>query len=1112
MTWAGVVLWVFAGQVDRGPASPLFQGLSSENGLSHDIVWAIEQDRDGFLWFGTDSGLNKYDGYRFTVLKNDPNAADSLSDNQVRALCWDRQGRLWVGAAVGLNCHYPHTDRFFRFSHRPDDPHSLSYDYITALALDADGFIWAGTHRGLNRVNPETFAVERFVDLEPEWGPKLHPGVRALAADPAGGLWIGTGGGLYRYQSNPGRLRQWTREGEEGSRLTHHDVRALTRDRASNVWVGTTRGLNRLDPVTGRVERFLAGSGEPGGLGDNWISALLGGPGGEIWIGSKDGGLNVYHPQNRRFRSFTRGSDTAGRRPQISGNDIVSLFIDRSGLLWAGVYMAGLNKATLTPPPFREHVLNGAPVRARALYEDPRGDLWFGQAGGAVRWARRSERAQTLPLASPGGQDAAVIQLGDWGEGVFAVDVGGGAHLWRLGDAAFLPLAAAVGKTGERRAVHCLLATRDGALWSGSNQGLAKYDATADQWRPLDLGEGAVALERRRLTTMIQDDRGYIWVGSDGAGLLRVEPSSGATRRYYAWPEGGRGLSHNRVNQVFQDSAGRLWAAAMFGLNRYLPGEDRFEAVGRLGGFAPSAVFSLAEDFTGGLWLGSDRGLSRLVFADQGFEARHFDASDGLPPGGFLPRAALRDHKGALYFAGQNGVTRIENRRFHRRGQPPPVALTSFKAFDRSLDLGRGDFYSRGVTLKSWQRFFSFEYVALDFKDPQKNRYAYMLDGFNDDWIHTGSRRFGSFNDLPVGRYTLRIKAANSDGLWNETGLALPIRILPPVWKTLWFRLLLILSVAALVYGVHKARALLMERDHARLHALVEEKTVQLDETRQHVQDLSHQSGIFEITHGVLGQIVRQVGQLKTLALQLRELIKGDELAQFSQTSQALRDRVAAGGVFGEAESESLAETFLGMERFFRDKREAIDQLAIDLISQVGLMRDTIRVQHDYAKTSLYAQEVDLVLLLDDCLHLEHARMVSLGVVVHKNYSLRPKLLAPKTKLLNVLTQVVHNSLDALEAKVRGSRELRLQIRAGDGAAVVEIADNGVGFAADVQAQIFSYGFSTKDLHLGYGLHACANDMREMNGSIELESPGKGLGATARVTLPLDAGADRQRR
>jgi len=1107
MSWLLLSLCLQSGfrEID---AAPRFQNLNTADGLSHNIVWAIAQDRAGFIWLGTDSGLNRYDGHEFKVYKHDPDGPSSLSDNQVRALLWDREDKLWVGTANGLNCFFREADRFVRFYSRQEDPKSLDYNYITALAQGRDGVVWAATHRGLNRIDPGTLAVTRFSDMEPALGAGLSAGVRALAVGEDGALWIGAADkGLIRYDPRTSAQARWDTNSAQGRRLSGNEIRALAIDRDGGVWIGTTEGLCHLDPARDRTRCFPARLGDPRSLPDDRIQSLALDAENRLWIGAKEGGLSMFDPRERRFRTFARRQELAGLQSQISGNDIISLFPDRAGMLWAGAYMAGLTKISIDPVGFSLLHLPGSdrPALARALHEGPAGGLWLGMPGEAVRWDRQRGRMKRFGLTDGEGGPRTAVQFVNWRGTVAALDDAGGVRLLDPSASAAKPLAAPVGQAP----LQTLLVDADKRLWGVTDAGLAHYDPKAERWRANDIDplfDHSVA--RHRVTKLIQDRNGLFWAASEGVGLWRIDPHGAQATGYFYDPGNPGGLSHNVVNDLCEDSEGRLWAATVIGLNLYLPEEDRFRSFGRADGLSAVTIHALAPDDQGGLWLSALQGVAYLKLGAAAPEIRNFDASNGLQRGPFHPAASLRESSGLVYFAGAYGINYFDPGHLERRARPSPVVLTSFRVLDRELDPLREAFWSGEIALHSWDNQFSFEYVALDYRAPGRTRYAYKLEGFNDEWVEVGDHRYGSYNDLPHGHYVLRVKAANSDGVWGEIGRGVAIHVLPPIWKTGWFRVGLLGFALVIGYGVHRARALLMERDNQRLQRLVDEKTEELSATRQRFQDLAHQLGIFEITYGVLDQIGKQLASLKALALQIKRRINSGALDRLRRARLRLAKRLGSSDPLGVEAAEAIAEDFLELERVCVAQRADLDRLAGEMVAQVGLMRDTIRVQHDYAKTGLYAQDVDLDSLIDDCLSLERSRLRALDVHVARDNEGRPRhpparVHAPRIKLLHVLAHVVQNSLDALEAAPPGARRLEIRIRRDGDWIEILIGDNGVGFAPEMGAQAFAYGFTTKEGRLGFGLHASANAMRELGGDIALHSDGEGLGARAVIRLPL---------
>ncbi len=860
--WLPVFLWwALAANALASPAQPSVRFSSVDlgtAGLPQSTLAAIVQDRKGFLWVGTRDGLSRYDGYRFKNFRHDPRDPDSLSGSFVYTLHVDRTGALWVGTyAHGLNRFDAGSERFERFVHDPDDEASLGDNGVMCLLEDRDGTLWVGTRAGgLNRFDRQTGTFQRCRHEPDDPDGATHPPVRCALEDREGRIWLGLwGGGLRRFDRESGEFAQFRHDPDDPGSLGHNVVSALAEDADGFLWVATMGGgLNRLDPREGRFVRYPRNPARPE-LGPNadMIYTLLLDRQGSLWLGTYDNGLGRFDPKTGRFDHFPPkpGDPTA-----LGSNWVRSLWQGRSGELWVGLD-SGLHKLERGKGFLHYRHDSRDPEslahnQVRAIYEDAAGALWVGTNHGLDRLDRPTGKFRHY-RHDPRDPDS----LGH--DRILTIH--GGA---------------------------------DGALWIGSaGGGLNRFDPETERFRrylhdPKDAGGIASDIAY----PVLVDRQGAVWVGTDGRGLDAFDPVSGTFRHHVHDPDDDHSLSHNLVYGAFEDSEGVLWFGSANGLNRLdrrtgrftrffhdpgnpsslsdntvfcfyerrpgelwvgtdggldlMDGEGRFlDHYGRERGFPNETIHGILSDERDRLWLSCNRGLIRLD--PETGEVRTYDVHDGLQANEFLRRCYFKSASGELFFGGVNGFNAFRPETLTSDRLKPPVAITEFLLFNRPAPLERFDPESRlqasiaeteALTLTHDDQVFAFEFAALHYVSPDRNRYAYKLENFDQDWIETSAaNRLATYTNIGPGRYLFRVKAANGDGVWNETGASIAIRMLPPWHRSLpaYGLYIAVLAGLAAVYLRAQKRKLAKER-------AVNERLRQVDRLKdQLLANVSHE-------------------------------------------------------------------------------------------------------------------------------------------------------------------------------------------------------------------------------------------------------------------------------
>lgn len=823
-----------------------FDHIGIEEGLSQSSVRVILQDSRGFMWFGTEDGLNRYDGYTFKTFKPDPDVSDSLSDRWITAIVEDRDGYLWVGTRLGgLNRFDPRTEEFKHYLHDDAAPGSLVDNHINIMYLDREHNLWIGTPKGLDRYDPETDAFQHY---NPSQQPSTAgKGITAIYQDQRGRLWVGTtAGGLNRFYPRNDTFVPYQNNPNNPNSLSHSNVTAIAEDRDGVLWVGTRNGLNRFEPDTIRFDRFFHSDTEPGSIADNMINTLFVDSTGNLWVGTVNG-LDRLGTRGEGFVHY-RNDPTFSK--SLSYDYLLSIYEDRGGGLWFGTYGGGVNKYDRQRDHFsyyRHDPKNPKTLSGNFIFPifvDASGYAWIGTSGAGLNrfnWPTRQfvrfQHDPGNPNSLASNKVAALTQDQD---GILWIGTGDGLDRLDPGSSVFQHYKRDLANPTSLSAnvIYSVYVDSDNTLWIGTLNGLDRFNRRTETFvhyrsetnNPNSLSGGFV-------NSILEDDKGNLWVGTFDSGLNKLDRKTGKFTQYHFDSKNKLSLSNDSIQSIYQDSKGRLWiGTAGGGLNLYHPETDTFSYYLEKDGLPNGVVYGILEDDNGFLWLSTNFGISR--FDPQTETFRNFDADDGLQSNEFNSTAYAKGKKGEFYFGGINGLTIFQPSRINDSPYLPPVTLTSLTLDDAPISTDSSVETTQSVTLEWPQNSFEFEFAALSFNQPNKNQYAYMLDGFDSNWHLIGTKRDGRYTNLPGGEYTLLLKASNSDGVWNDEPARIRIQIIPPFWQTTWFRAFIALTVVGVIFGGIRLRTRAIQDRNRQLERLVRERTRALETRNQEIQAL----------------------------------------------------------------------------------------------------------------------------------------------------------------------------------------------------------------------------------------------------------------------------------
>ncbi|MDM8523618.1 two-component regulator propeller domain-containing protein [Desulfococcaceae bacterium HSG8] len=844
-----------AGNVQEGQAAMKaairFNRLTMEDGLSSGFVQAVLQDSQGFIWFGTRGGLNRYDGYSITAYHYNPQDANSLSGDYVTSLYQDSRGAIWIGTyGSGLNHFDPRTETFTRYQHDEADPGTLRGAVVDAIYEDRQGTIWAGTRQGgLNRFDQDSRAFTHYQPIRNDPHSLGGEYVTSIYEDDAGRLWIGTlGGGLNLFHPESQSFTRYQHDPAAPASLSHNEVTSVISAGAGLLWVGTSGGgFNLFDPDAGTFTRFTTENSE---LSDNRTVALLLDSQSLLWIGTESKGLNRFNPKTNTFALYL--PDPANPY-SISGDYVMKMIEDSAGIIWFATFGDSVSKFDPLSNRFRHyyHDANNpnslSNNRILSFQEDDAGMLWIGtDVGGLNRFDTRTgiftrypfidgnlpettdpQRLSTDTVTCIEKDNAGRLWLGTWNGGLNTFDLAAETFTYYLAD------------EDDPNALHSNTALSlhfdgESILWIGTDRkGLTKYDLTAETFTHyLADANNPNSLSDNTITDIYEDGEGILWLATRN-GLTRLDPSTETFTKYLPDENDLSKLSYPYVWRIHEDGDGALWITTRGGgLHKFDRATGQFNRYQKADGLPSNTLYCIYEDGQGCLWLSTTSGLTKFDPATETF--RTYDVRDGLQANEF-GWGGLKTRNGEMLFGGANGFNMFHPATLPENTTPPPLVLTEFLLFNKPVPIDPEGLlpqkiqYVTNIALSPENSVFAFEFAALSYASPEKNQFAYKLEGLEQEWNTVDSaRRFAGYNSLSPDEYIFRVKAANNDGLWNDEGLSLHITVLPAWWQTWWFKIVSAIALLGLIFIVYKARVESIEARNRKLEQEVRDRTAEL--------------------------------------------------------------------------------------------------------------------------------------------------------------------------------------------------------------------------------------------------------------------------------------------
>jgi ligand-binding sensor domain-containing protein/serine phosphatase RsbU (regulator of sigma subunit) len=743
-----------------------FNHLNVEDGLSQSVVTCILQDDNGFMWFGTQDGLNRYDGYSFKVFRNDPKDPKSLKDNFIFSIYQSNEGPLYFETQQGnFHVYNPSSESFSIVNKDSVNLFNTRYSSITALYLDPKGVIWSGggsRRIGLTREDKNTGEITTFKHDPLDYNSLSSDRVYSIFKDRAGKLWIGTYGGLDILNEETGKFTHFNNITDDRNNLSTDWVWPIYQDNKGIMWFGTVNGgLNRFDPISKSIRYYKNIATDPSSLSHNYIFSIYEDRSGVIWIGTNAGGINYFSPSKLVFEHFINDPNNSN---SLTNNEVLSALVDKAGTYWIGTRNGGLNKLdfnrkifnAITHNPQNNNSIISNSVQT--LYQDSKGIIWIGTPGSGLDEYDPNKGKFTHYVSDPSNQNSL---------------------------------------TDNR--IYSLLEDKNGIIWIGTYRGgLNRLDPITRKIKSFQFDKNdSTSISSNATWSLSEDGKGNLWIGTFGGGVNVFDPIKEQFQRIQFDPNNPTSLPDNNIIRVFKDSKGNIWIGTTKGLSKYLGGYNNFKNYNSDDGLPNNFIYGIIEDGKGNLWLSTNNGLSKFDPEDETFKNYYYE--DGLQGNEFNQNAFAKDLKtGKLLFGGLNGFNVFHPDSLKDNLYKPPIVLTRYLRYNTDDEEGK-PIVEKGISVRDSilltykDNIINLEFSALSYFNNYENQYKYKLEGFNENWIQLGNNRTVTFTNLSPGDYNLRVIGSNNDGVWNENGASLFIEVTPPWWRT---------NIAYTIYGI----------------------------------------------------------------------------------------------------------------------------------------------------------------------------------------------------------------------------------------------------------------------------------------------------------------------
>jgi ligand-binding sensor domain-containing protein/serine phosphatase RsbU (regulator of sigma subunit) len=755
----------------------IFNHLTINDGLSQSSVTCILQDRQGFMWFGTQDGLNRYDGYNIKIFKNNPGDSTSLTDNFIFSVYEDQSGTLYIETQSGTFHKYnPKLESFQIVNKDSINLEGAKVNSVGALLWESSGIKWIGglsKGTGLERFDTKTGKSTIFKHDPSDLSSLSDDKVYSVFRDRSGNLWVGTFNGLDRLDEHTGKFFHYRNDSNNPNSLADNWVWPIYEDSRGYLLIGTVRnGLSIFNPRTNKFYNYKNDPNDPTSLNDNFVFSIYEDHSGIIWLGTNLSGINYFNPSTESFENYQHDS---GNKNSLSDNTVMSMLVDKNGDYWIGTRNGGLNKLDYDKKKFTCYNHNPSNVNSiisnsiQSLLQDREGNIWIGTYSSGLDELNSKTDVFNHYIHNPSDP----------------------------------------GSLSDNR-IYALEEDKVGNIWVGTyGAGLNKLDRATGKFLRYQFKENDTAsISSNSTWSLAFDDTGDLWIGTFGGGINVLNLNNQEFSYFKNNPEDSTSIANNNIIRVFRAKNGDMWIGTTMGLSKYLKATKNFKNYDEENGLPNSFVYGIEEDNKGNLWISTNNGLSQFNPSEETFKNYYYE--DGLQGNEFNQNAFAKDFKtGRLLFGGPNGFNIVDPNKIKENMYVPPIVFTNYIRYNTDDEEGK-PIIERGISdrdsilLTYKDNIVELEFSALSYYNNSENQYKYKLEGFNENWIQLGNNHTVTFTNLSPGDYNLIVTGSNNDGLWNDNGKSLYIQVTPPWWRTNIAYAVYLISFLSLLYGVRR--------------------------------------------------------------------------------------------------------------------------------------------------------------------------------------------------------------------------------------------------------------------------------------------------------------------
>jgi len=1148
-----LLLTVFLFNTLKAQQKIKFTHITTDNGLSASTVMCMLKDHYGFMWFGTEDGLNRYDGYNFLVYRNNIKDKHSLTSNNITALYEDRDGNIWIGTNNGLSRYDRDHDSFTEYI-ADYKPGSISDNAVSCITQDHEGNLWVGTYRGLNLFNKKLNTFQHYTFSADHATSISNDKITVITEDKNMNLWVGTLNGLNLFNPANHKFQRFLHDDKVQGSISSNAVGAIEKDDAGNLWIGTNGGgLNKLDYQNHTFQSYKFSPKNPDGISSDIIFTLAAAKNGFLWIGTERG-VDLFDTNTGTFKVYRNDPEDI---TSLRGSSIRSILVDRDNILWISTYAGGINKYDKNLPLFdvyhsKGFNSTGLSYRVVTSFADAEdGNIWLGTDGGGLNLFNphtgtfkqiKHDSSRVNSLIS---NSVLTLLKHKNSNGLWIGTYGGGVDYYDPDKNTFRHyVKGPAGKGLSDDHIYAFMEDHEGKLWIGTNEGgVSVLDPATGKttWYQQNVNNAndPHALTGNVIRAFYEDADHNIWIGVYNGGINILNP---VTHTFTVLNKANSHLSSDIVDFIFKDHNGDIWVGTLGGgINKWLPKEHKFISFTSDNGLSNNVINSIAMDKSGKFWLGTNAGVS--MFDPTKNVIRNFGLDNGLQGRDFVLHSGFCSSAGDIYLGGNNGFNIINPAKIRLNTIIPPVVITGFRLFNEPVYIGsKNSPLTKSITdtkeirLNHAQTVLTFEFAALNFTVPDKNRYAYMMEGFDKGWIYTGNIHQATYTNLDPGTYIFRVKASNNDGIWNAKGAFVKVVILPPFWETWWFRLIILVLAGTAIYLAYKLRIRQIELQKENLEKLVNERTKEVKKQARSLQELNEelqtqseelqaQSEELQMQsdelHLLNEDLVNQTKKLNALNGELsyqreheqqarheaelarEEAEKANQAKSIFLATMSHEIRTPMNGVLGMA--ALLNETPLNTEQ--QEYTQTIINSGEALLAVINDILDFSKIES--GKMDLDIHDFDLRQCVEDVLDLFAGKAAETGIdlMYQVDHCLPVQLQGDSMRLRQVLINLLSNAMKfTAKGEVFLGVNLLRQLAADTIEIGFEVRDTGIGIPAEKLNRLFE-AFSQVDSSTtrqyggtGLGLAISKRLVALMGGEISVESH-KGEGTTFKFTI-----------